>query len=135
MNKGTANLSAEGGPQGTSLKLALASSHGTASFTFKSVTPTRLKFHFPDMRAMWSFTLTDGKQTFHTRLPSSGPRVAHWDKAGNSTSNQALAAVTMVMETNEKGDMDIAVSTAPGVALGKDLKVSWVQCSHGIRKK
>ncbi len=135
LESGTATLSAEGGPQGALLKLATPSYSGSAKFTFNGgSTPARLKFRFTVALMMQTFTVTDGKRTLRSTLGWGNNRtVVYWDKAGRNTSNKALAAVTMVMETTRKGEVEVTVTTARGVELGKELSVSWLQNDPRLR--
>ncbi len=134
LESGTATLSAEGGPQGTLLKLATPSYSGSAKFTFNGgSTPARVKFHFANARLMQRFTLSDCKHTYQGSHLG-GRSVYSWDKSGRSINNQALAAVTMVLEATAKGDIEVTVSTARGTELGKDLSVSWTQYFERMRK-
>jgi hypothetical protein len=129
LDSGTASLSAEGGPQGALLKLATPSFAGTATFTFKGgSTSARLKFRFANTRMMQSFTLSDGKRSYQGSLGwGSNKTVASWDKSGRSAPNPAVAAVTMVMELTKAGDIEVTVSTARDMELGKEIRVSWQQ--------
>ena len=58
-------------------------------------------------------TGTDGKTT------------RHYDRLGQIVAEPGLAAVTLVLETTKTGDVDVTVSTARGVELGKELKIRW----------
>jgi hypothetical protein len=128
LDSGAGAFAAKSGPTGTTVNVTNVGYQGNATFTFKMATPPRLKMHFANVRAMQTFTLGDGKRNYPVTTPWTGGRtVSYWDKNGRAVSNGALAAVTLVMEANKAGDLEVSLSTARDVELGTELKVYWVQ--------
>jgi hypothetical protein len=128
LDSGAASFSAVGGPKGTTVDVARAGYQGNATFTFKSATPARVLFRFGGVRQMQTLTVSDGKHSFSCPGFWTGTRtVSYFDKSGRAVNNSALAAVTMVMEPNKSGDLEVSLSSARDMELGAELKVNWVQ--------
>jgi hypothetical protein len=133
LDNGTGTLHASGGPGGTEIQVKGAgrSYSGNATITFGSGAATpRMKFHFAGLRTLESFTLTSGKHSFQAW--GDGRRVTYFDKTGKRVSGAALAAVTMVMETNKAGNVvEISISANRDVELGKEVRVNWLTSRPG----
>jgi hypothetical protein len=127
LDSGGGTFTATGGPAETLVRVTGAHFQGSATFTFKSMTPSRLKFRFANVRALQSFTLSDGKHSYTGQFVGAGRTVTHWDKLGRNVTNPGLAAVTMTIEGNAAGDIDVSVSTPRDVELNKELKINWIQ--------
>jgi hypothetical protein len=128
IDMGSAAVSAATGPEGTTLDFARTSYQGTATVSFKSSTPAWLRLRFPAVRNMQTLTVSDGKRSFSCATAWSGGRTVVWfDKAGRTVTSSTMAAVTMVLEANKAGDLEVTLTSARGMEPGAELKVSWMQ--------
>ena len=131
LDSGTGKLTATGSPRGINVEVAGTNDAGSATLTFGRATPSRLTFHFANLRGMHSFTLTDGKNAYQGTFGWNGGKThAYFDRAGRQVNNAALAAVSITMQSAKAG-VEIAVS-ARGVELGKNLRVQWVQFNPNV---
>jgi hypothetical protein len=129
-DSGSANFHVSGGPAATEIRITGAggSYEGGATLTFGSGAATpKMKFRLAALRTLETFTLTAGKRSFQGRLGwGTGKSTAWFDKNGRRVANAALAAVTLVMEVNKAGDVEISVSATRDVHLGKYVRIDWV---------
>jgi hypothetical protein len=136
-DSGSANFHVSSGPAGTDVRITGAGGGygGGATLTFGSgaVTP-KMKFRFPSLRTLETFTLTAGKRSFQGRLGwGAGKSTVWFDKNGRPVANAALAAVTLVMEVNKAGDVEVRVSASRDVDLGKYVRFDWILQPEGER--
>jgi hypothetical protein len=133
LDSGTGTLTPISKPSGTLVRISGAGYTGNATCTFKTVAPGRLKFRFSGLNHLQTFTISDGKQTYTGQLLGAGKMTRYYDRLGRIVSDPALAAVTMVLETDKSGEIEATLSAAKGVELGKELKLHWRQLV--LRKK
>jgi hypothetical protein len=134
LDSGSGTFKATGGPRGVLVAVSNPGYNGNATITFKSAPPSRVKFRFANVQHLQTFTLNDGKHTFQHASGWTGARtVLYWDQTGRSVTTPKSAAVTMVLEPIKAGGVEVTVSTARDVELGKELKVYWLQ--HFLKRR
>jgi hypothetical protein len=133
LDSGAGTLTPISKPGGTLVRISGAGYTGNATCTFKTAAPGRLKFCFAGLSSLQTLTITDGKHTYSGQILGASKMTRYYDRLGRLVTDPALAAVTMVLETNKTGEVEATLSAAKGVELGKELKIHWRQLV--LRKK
>jgi hypothetical protein len=134
IDSGAGTLTAIGGPRETLLRISGAGYSGNATCTFKTAMPVRVKFHLVGVNSLQSFSVTAGGRTYTSPVfTGTGKSVLRFDRLGRTVTDPSLAAVTLELEATKANDVEVSLSTARGVELGKELKVNWIQ--YVLRKR
>jgi hypothetical protein len=117
-----------GGPRNTTLTLDTPGLwHGSASLAFKGeAPPMRLSVRLMKMQAydLQALTLTSGSVSLAVGPVTAGVTTRYFDARGRAQDAPEGAAYTVVARRWE-GEVEVQVRRSRGVALGKNLTISW----------